>query len=103
MYYYLLIEFVFYVSEPGRKDDRNPYILTTVKYNQTDIRNTSSVTHSSGTGHDIEAYLIPTIMSCPLFVTLYIIYKLWLKLKRMNRENSLNTPLYRMPSLETDL
>jgi len=70
--------------------------------NQTDNQNSSSVTKSSD-GHDIESYLVPTLMSCPLFVSMYIIYRLWKKVRQLNGMNNLNTPIYHMSAFETDL
>jgi len=70
--------------------------------NQTDVRNSSSTSDSSH-DHSIETYLVPTLMSCPLFVSMYIIYKLWKKVRRLNGENNLNSPIYHMAAFETDL
>lgn len=65
--------------------------------------NSSTVTDQPKNGHNLEMYLVPSLMSCPLFLSLYIIYKLYMKVRRMNEANALNTPILRLSAFETDL
>lgn len=69
-----------------------------------EMNSSTAVFGGSDQPRDIETYLIPSLMSCPLFVCLYIIYKLYKKLKLLNEANALNTPMLMFSSpFETDL
>lgn len=102
----------FFISEDVRTIRSVPitiYKIMKLVMNSTDpmSKNENSTTLMSETGRNdnhMEAYIIPTVMSCPLFVSIYIIVRLYRKLKQLNANNMYNSPILRMTSpYETDL
>lgn len=78
-------------------------------FNSTDVMNGTGANNSHSI-HDeqqpqhLESYIIPTIMTCPLVISIYVIIRLYRKLKQLNRANDmLNQPMWRMSAFETEL
>lgn len=85
------------------------YIVMRMGMNTTRIGNESRNISSSTSGDStndrqhLESYIIPTVMSCPLVISIYIIVRLYRKLKLLNTADRYNPPILRMSAYETDL
>lgn len=74
-----------------------------ITVNRTYLNNTREAAAKPETHHELEMYLIPSIMACPLLTTLFIIYKLYKKLQRLRHIDSVSNPILRLEAFETDL
>lgn len=94
------------IRSASRMTDRKPDTMFEM-FNSTDVMDADIVNNSYST-HDeqaehLETYIIPTIMTCPLVISIYVIIRLYRKLKQLNRVNNMNPPMWRLSAYETEL
>lgn len=66
--------------------------------------NSSSQAVRSHGNQDLEKYLVPSLMSCPLIASMYVIYKLYKRVKQLSSRNTYtDLPMMRLEPFETDL
>lgn len=106
-----VISMIFVSEPPARRYPRTVNESFQLVSNKTDSTmemkpNSSTMETMSKNGHELETYLVPSLMSCPIFVSFYIIYKLYKKVRMLNQQNNvggIHIPMLRLEPFETDL